>query len=103
MGVSLKVNGVEVLDSANFGATAQMSMPLQGGGAALFLEDANKNATSELGLAYSTTFIACSDAFVSATQAAFVDMTFTAGSEDPMTVDVRSRLQIIRRPRDSWP
>ncbi len=88
MGASLKINGVEVLDSANSGAAAQMSTALQGGVAALFLEDANKNGKSDVGLAYSTTFIAWTDAFISATQPAFVDMTFTGGSEDPITVDV---------------
>ena len=75
MAASLKINGVEVLDSANSGAAAQMSTALQGGVAALFLEDANKNGKSDVGLAYSTTFIAWTDAFISATQPAFVDMT----------------------------
>jgi pimeloyl-ACP methyl ester carboxylesterase len=88
LGASLKVNGAEVLSSDNSGLNAAMTMSLQGGVAALFLEDANKNGKTDLGLAYSTTFIAFTDAFVSAAQPAFVNLTFTGGSEDPATVDV---------------
>jgi hypothetical protein len=65
-----------------------MSAALQGGVAALFLEDANKNGNSDLGLSYSTTFIAFTDVFIDAQTPGFVNMTFTAGSEDPVTVDV---------------
>jgi hypothetical protein len=65
-----------------------MSMALQGGVAALFVEDANKNGKTDLGLSASTTFIAFTDAFIDGKTPAFVNMTFTAGSEDPVTVDV---------------
>jgi pimeloyl-ACP methyl ester carboxylesterase len=88
LGASLKVNGAEVLTSDNAGLGAAMNPALQGGIAAMFLEDANKNAKSDLGLPYSTTFIAFTDSFINAAQPGFVDMTFTAGSEDPQTVDV---------------
>ncbi len=88
LGASLKINGVEALDSANSGASAKASANLQGGVAALFLEDTNKNGKSDLGLPYSTTFISFTDFFIDATSPGFVDMTFTAGSEDPVTVDV---------------
>jgi pimeloyl-ACP methyl ester carboxylesterase len=88
LGASLKVNGTEVLSSDNSGLNAAMSMALQGGVAALFLEDANKNGKTDLGLPYSTTFIAFTDAFIGATTPAFVNLTFSAGSEDPATVNV---------------
>ena len=88
LGASLKVNGAEVLSSENAGLTAAMNMSLQGGIAAIFLEDANKNGKSELGVPYSTTFIAFTDVFIDAKQPGFIDMTFTAGSEDPVTVNV---------------
>ena len=88
LGASLKVNGTEVLSSDNSGLNAAMSSQLQGGVAALFLEDANKNGKTDLGLPYSTTFIAFTDAFVDAKTPGFFNMTFTAGSEDPVTVNV---------------
>jgi pimeloyl-ACP methyl ester carboxylesterase len=88
LGASLKVNGVEVLSSANSGLAAAMNSSLQGGVAALFLEDANKNGKTDLGLPYDTTFIAFTDVFVDAKKPAFVDLTFTGGSEDPETLDV---------------
>jgi pimeloyl-ACP methyl ester carboxylesterase len=88
LGASLMVNGTEVLTSANSGLMAAMSMNLQGGIAALFMEDANKNGMTDLGLVYSTTFIAFTDVFMSAAQPGFIDMTFTGGSEDPDTVNV---------------
>jgi pimeloyl-ACP methyl ester carboxylesterase len=88
LGASLKVNGVEVLTSDNSGLNAAMNMNLQGGVAALFLEDANKNGKTDLGLPYDTTFIAFTDVFVDAKTPAFVDLTFTGGSEDPETLNV---------------
>ncbi len=88
LGASLKVNGTEVLSSDNSGLNAAMSTALQGGVAALFLEDANKNGKTDLGLPYSTTFIAFTDVFVPATTPGFFNMTFTAGSEDPAVVNV---------------
>jgi pimeloyl-ACP methyl ester carboxylesterase len=88
LGASLKVNGIEVLSSDNSGLNAAKSMNLQGGVAALFLEDTNKNGKTDLGLPYSTTFIAFTDAFISATKPGFLDLTFTAGSEDPVTVNM---------------
>jgi pimeloyl-ACP methyl ester carboxylesterase len=88
LGASLKVDGAEVLSSENSGLTAAMNMNLQGGVAALFLEDANKNGKTDLGLVYSTSFIAFTDVFVDAAQPAFVNLTLTGGSEDPATVAV---------------
>ena len=88
LGASLKVNGVEVLSSDNSGLNAAMKQSLQGGVAALFLEDTNGNKKTDLGLPYSTTFIAFTDAYINATHPGFVDMTFTAGSEDPATVEM---------------
>jgi hypothetical protein len=88
LGASLKVNGVEVLSSDNSGLGAAMNSSLQGGIAALFLEDANKNGETDLGLPYYTTFIAFTDVFIDATKPAFVNLSFTAGSEDPVTANV---------------
>jgi pimeloyl-ACP methyl ester carboxylesterase len=88
LGASLMVDGTEVLSSDNSGLNAAMNMNLQGGVAALFLEDANKNGKTDLGLAYSTSFIAFTDVFISASSPAFVNLTFTGGSEDPATVNV---------------
>jgi pimeloyl-ACP methyl ester carboxylesterase len=96
LGASLTVNGVEVLDSANSGTQAATTMALQGGVAALWLEDANKNGQTDLGLVYSTTFIAFTDVFIDATKPAFVDLSFTGGSEDPATVAVPLVI-------DNWP
>ena len=88
LNASLTVNGAEVLSSENAGLGAAMNMQLQGGIAAMFLEDNNKNGKSDLGVAYSTTFIAFTDVFIDAKQPDFVNLKFTAGSEDPQTVDM---------------
>jgi len=105
LGASLTVNGVEVLDSANSGLEAAMtttsllgmpSQPLQGGVAAIWLEDANMNRKTDLGLVYATTFIAFTDVFMDATRPAFINLTFTAGAEDPDTVAVPIVI-------DNWP
>jgi hypothetical protein len=87
LGASMKVNGTEVLTSDNSGLNAAMSQALQGGVAAIFLEDANKDGKSEYGLPASATFIAFTDVFIDATKPAFVNLTLTAGSEDPSTVE----------------
>jgi pimeloyl-ACP methyl ester carboxylesterase len=102
LGASLTVNGVNVLDSANSGTEAAMTgagaglAPLQGGVAALFMEDANKNGMTDLGLVTEATFIAFTDVFIDATKPGFVDLAFTGGSEDPTTVSVPLVL-------DNWP
>ena len=88
LGASLKVNGSEVLSSANAGLTAAMNPSLQGGIAAMFLEDANKNGMTDLGVPYATTFIAFTDVFIDAKKPGFINLTFTAGSEDPATIEV---------------
>jgi pimeloyl-ACP methyl ester carboxylesterase len=87
LGASLKVGGVEVLSSENAGVTAAMNPALQGGIAAMFLEDANMNGKTDLGVAYSTSFVAFTDVFIDAASPAFVNLTFTAGSEDPATLN----------------
>jgi pimeloyl-ACP methyl ester carboxylesterase len=88
LGASLQVNGTEVLTSDNSGIDAGMTQDLQGGVAALFMEDANQNGKTDLGVPYMTTFIAFTDVFVNASQPSFVNLTFTAGSEDTSTVTV---------------
>ncbi|HEX7477033.1 MAG TPA: alpha/beta fold hydrolase [Polyangiales bacterium] len=82
LGASLKVDGKEVLTSANAGVEGYKTMNLSGGVAAMFLEDKNKNGKSDLGLVDNATFIAFSDVAMDATKPALIDFDFIAGSED---------------------
>src|SRR5579872_41613 len=86
LGASLKVNGTEAFTSDNAGLGAAMNANLQGGIAAMFLEDAPD--AGPLGVAYSTSFIAFTNLPIDATSPAFVNLNFTAGSEDPATANV---------------
>jgi hypothetical protein len=54
------------------------------------------NGKTDLGLVYDTTFIAFTDVFISASKPAFVDLSFTGGSEDPATVAMPLVI-------DNWP
>ncbi len=83
LGASLKVNGSEeVLTTDNAGTKALANSSRTGGVVGLFLEDANKNGQSDLGLVYSTSFIAFSDVFMDAKTPNLIELTFTPGSED---------------------
>jgi pimeloyl-ACP methyl ester carboxylesterase len=86
LGASLKVDGTEVLTSASAGTSALASANLGGGTVGLFMDDANQNMMTDLGLPYSTSFIAFTDVFMQATTPKFIDMTFTPGSEETTTV-----------------
>ncbi|HEY5147444.1 MAG TPA: hypothetical protein VII82_11795 [Polyangiaceae bacterium] len=60
---------------------------LAGGTVGLFMDDANKNGKSDLGLPFSGPFIAFTDVFIDATKPAFVTLSLTAGSEDTAIVN----------------
>ncbi len=86
LGATLTVGGTEVLTSANSGDQALATSSLAGGTVGLFMDDANQNGKTDLGLPYSTFFIAFTDVYLPATMPAFVDYSFTPGQEDPSTV-----------------
>src|SRR5262249_50879045 len=86
LGASLKVDGSEVLTSDNAGTAALATPSLSGGVVGLFLDDADKNGKTDLGLAYSTSFIAFSDVFIDTATPKFVELSLTAGSEDTSIV-----------------
>jgi hypothetical protein len=87
LGATLTVDGNNVLTSDNSGANAFMTSNLGGGVVGLFLEDKNNNGKSDLGLVDSAPFIAFTDVFIDAKTPAFVQLGFTAGSEDTDTVN----------------
>jgi pimeloyl-ACP methyl ester carboxylesterase len=87
LGASLLVDGKEVLTDANAGNTALMNSSLAGGVVGLFMDDANKNGKTDLGLAYATSFVAFTDVFMQAKTPAFVELSFTPGAEDFATID----------------
>jgi hypothetical protein len=87
LGASLKVNGMEVLTEDNAGKVALSTASLGGGIVGFFMYDANKNSMTDLGLVYSTSFISFTDVFMDATKPKFIDLTFTAGSEESTAVD----------------
>jgi len=91
LGASLKVNGVEALTDDNAGATA-LAGSLRGGVVGFFMYDANTNGSTDLGLAASGPFIAFTDVFMDASTPQFVELSFTAGSEDASIVDNKVRI-----------
>jgi hypothetical protein len=86
LGASLKIDGSEVLTSANTGTQAFMNSSLTGGVVGLFMEDKNKNGKSDLGIVDSAPFIAFTDVYIAAKTPDLVDLKLTAGSEDPAVV-----------------
>lgn len=96
LGASLTVDGEEVLTDENSGKAALASDTLGGGTVAIFMYDNDKDGKTDHGLPHSTSFIAFSDVFVDATEPKFVDLSFTAGSEDEATVEVPIRIS-------NWP
>ncbi len=87
LGASLKIDGVEVLTDENAGATAMQDPNLDGGVVGFFLSDYNTNGETDLGLYTSAPFLSYSDVFIDASEPAFIEMVFTAGSEDETVVD----------------
>lgn len=96
LGASLTIDGVEVLTDENAGATAMSTGALDGGVVGFFMYDNNTNQQTELGLVSSAPFLSFTDVFMDATLPRFLELSFTAGSEDPSIVD-----QHIRIP--NWP
>ena len=96
LGARLQVNGVDVLTSDNAGAAALASNSLRGGVVGFFAYDHNLNGMTDLGLPFSGPFIAFTDVFMDASAPKFIELEFTAGSEDASIV--RSKLRIPNFP-----
>ncbi len=96
LGASLTIDGVEVLTSENAGEEALATPALDGGVVGFFMYDANTNAQTDLGLVASAPFLSFTDVFLDAATPRFLEVRFTAGSEDPSIVD-----QTLRIP--NWP
>lgn len=96
LGASLTIDGAEVLTSENAGDQALATAALGGGVVGFFLYDANLNLATDLGLVASAPFLAFTDVFVDAREPRFVELEFTAGSEDPSIV--ASRIEV-----SNWP
>lgn len=96
LGASLTVDGVEVLTSENAGAEAMMSAALDGGVVGFFMFDDDLDRQTDLGLVASSPFLSFTDVFMDAAAPHFIEIRFTAGSEDPSIVD-----QTLRIP--NWP
>jgi len=92
----LTIDGAEVLTSENAGDQALATAALGGGVVGFFLYDANLNLATDLGLVASAPFLAFTDVFVDAREPRFVELEFTAGSEDPSIV--ASRIEV-----SNWP
>jgi len=96
LGASLTIDGVEVLTGENAGEDALATPALDGGIVGLFMYDANTNGQTDLGLVASAPFLSFTDVFMDASQPRFIDVRFTAGSEDETVVN-----QNVRIP--NWP
>jgi hypothetical protein len=83
LGASLTVDGSEVFTSGNAGADAFSASGLSGGVVGFFMNDANMNGKTDLGLYYSGPFLAFTDVFMDTATPRYVKLSFTAGSEDP--------------------
>ena len=81
LGASLTVDGLEVLTSENAGSTA-LAGSLRGGVVGFFMSDQSGNRRTDLGLPASGPFIAFTDVFMDASEPQFIELGFTAGSED---------------------
>jgi pimeloyl-ACP methyl ester carboxylesterase len=96
LGASLKIDGMEVLTSENAGAEALSQPALGGGVVGFFMYDANTNGETDLGLVASAPFLSFTDVFVDAAEPRFIDVSFTAGSEDESIVEQKLRIS-------NWP
>jgi len=92
LGASLTVDGTEVLTSANAGDDAMALPALDGGVVGFFMYDADTNGRTDLGLVTSAPFLSFTDVFLSAAEPRFIEVRFTAGSEDPAVVDRTLRI-----------
>jgi len=99
LGASLKIEDNEVLTTDNTGTAAfAKASGLMGGAVGLFMYDANKNGKSDLGLVTSGPFLSFTDVFVDAKTPKLVELSLTAGSEDPSVVG--SKVVISNWPSD---
>jgi len=89
LGASLTIDGEEVLSSVNAGEEALKVQALNGGVVGLFMFDDNENSKSDLGLVYSSSFLSFTDVFVGTKTPALVELSFTGGSEDKASKDVK--------------
>jgi hypothetical protein len=92
LGASLKIDGEEILTEENAGAAALATDNLRGGVVGFFMYDADENGATDLGLVASAPFLSFTDVFMDAKTAKFIEVTFTAGSEDPTVVDQKVRV-----------
>jgi hypothetical protein len=92
LGASLTIDGAEVLTSEVAGAAAFSNPNLAGGVVGLFMYDANTSGATDLGLVYSSSFIAFTDVFIDASTPKFVDLRFTAGTEDSSAVGIQAKI-----------
>ena len=92
LGASLTIDGAEVLTSEVAGAAALTNRNLAGGVVGLFLYDANTSGATDLGLVHSAPFIAFTDVFIDASTPKFVDLSFTAGTEDSSAVGIKAKV-----------
>ncbi|MGH7788391.1 MAG: alpha/beta fold hydrolase [Candidatus Binatia bacterium] len=96
LGASLTIDGVEVLTSENAGEGALATPALGGGVVGFFMYDADTNGQTSLGLIASAPFLSFTDVFMDAATPRFMEVRFTAGSEDASIVE-----QTLRIP--NWP
>jgi pimeloyl-ACP methyl ester carboxylesterase len=92
LGASLTIDGAEVLTSENAGEEALALNTLRGGVVGLFLYDADTDGETDLGLVTSAPFLSFSDVFMDAARPEFVELAFTAGSEDESIVAQMARI-----------
>jgi pimeloyl-ACP methyl ester carboxylesterase len=86
LGASLTIDGTEVLTSQNAGEEAFATPALNGGVVGFFMYDADTNAQTTLGLVASAPFLSFTDVFMDAAEPRFIEVSFTAGSEDESVV-----------------
>lgn len=87
LGASLTIDGMEVLTSENAGEDALATGFLDGGVVGFFMYDANTNGQTDLGLVASAPFLSFTDVFMDASEPRFIQVSFTAGSEDESIID----------------
>jgi hypothetical protein len=105
LGASLKVDTekgprTEVLTDGNAGATALTKNGLNGGVVGLYMGNEMMNNMTDLALAHSAAFQAFIDVYMPATTAGFINLSFTAGSEDPSVVG--QTLKVSNWPSDKY-
>ncbi len=92
LGASLTIDGVEVLTSENAGEEALATPALDGGIVGFFMYDADLDRQTELGLVDSAPFLSFTDVFMDAGEPRFIEVGFTAGTEDPTIVGEKLKI-----------